>query len=1328
MDPTAPALIAGDHKGIVDYLKALITANSTSDDVEAITYSIDRSVASGSYSSRVFVIWIFLTRKRHPQVIVSGLRQRHSDTVRHTASRALAKNLRHRDFFEPTWAALGGAAGIVESMVEFSVLDVKDFCSRLGSTAGAEHVPGQRQRAIDDLLTRLCGNPVSDPRPLKPFYTLLVPAATSELIQTWERTEKSQWSPSKRATLSRVHPDIYRSRFLSQVFSTAKDHTHVTMADGKYLFGSNLKFAEEILKKLVDSRDDKKLRIPTDFMSSFLDPLIKRLFRRRLRSPQNLRMINLIVQAFDGHKTLAERHLNTRPDGLIRRVLTRIKFAREKDIWYKHLETLAVRLPINEARSIGTVLSLVLEASLPQRYKLMHLLLQHLRHFRLDIDNLGAQESDSLQRVMKDDPWPVMIFTTVLDSADALGLFQRLWHQLPAGDFLAVHRSRGPSTVWMQQIHGKDRADPEIIKCILLRNVAPNHALPSEDMKRAITLIGERRKKAEQSRESEDRGFWAKSTLLLCVAAGSLDLFSQTLTWARRFNKDALVVKKLYAANSIGTVEGQALLSALPSLVQDDKKKPTKTTTVMTTVDPVAVSQDVRLADTILLQLLETAAAVANEPSFQQQDWLAVQGLSSDVFHCRLERIAGLKTLASLNDVECAELIWKPTIDMLVDKDLILEQQQSRGSRLRSNNSSITSIQLLAGKMNATVLADLVSYAMAEMKTKLDPASVQQRIGVVVGIVKRLAHSDQPSLACSFIGEILLSGNDHSSWHRQLLNTTFLLSLPSRTAREFLYSIADAIKERLREQNDRIGRRETKSASAAAASTSDSSSTTKQPTQPYVKVTTVKMLAEILEDATFIDQVSSRDILLGLLPHAKHVDIHAAIVQSLLSTLAKPESTGTMRKQTLDALETYTVPVAARLNERFPLSDASWAAASNEDAALPDVGKEVKVFDLLHSPPARYPLQQDEKDRLGKLIFEAMEQSVAENSRWMHLFLAKNKNVLGVSAMPSALPVGPVHLSHAVDVAFRWISYMTPSFLEMIKRMALVNIDCPPDIVAVNEAIRKNPELVNSDAGQHWLAHYGSAVRPIGLGMNHVGNILRSNPAKFKSRIENGLSMENLQEFVSDVSDVMIRTGKTEALHKVVHEVFGPSWAAGGDHLQVWKTYTLPLLRHVVDSIDACRTQEWITNHDRLPKVLPDSLPVRARMLPLPFTTEDDPAREEDVAAFISELSSLIDWLAARKQPYHKDWQIIKASVMTGAQNVASTRFALALGNPHSINLEGPNLADYLRVELASDILHKCYKQRDGKHEEVEEMLSSWRESRVEEFRATGNLFNTKKV
>ena len=94
--------------------------------------------------------------------------------------------------------------------------------------------------------------------------------------------------------------------------------------------------------------------------------------------------------------------------------------------------------------------------------------------------------------------------------------------------------------------------------------------------------------------------------------------------------------------------------------------------------------------------------------------------------------------------------------------------------------------------------------------------------------------------------------------------------------------------------------------------------------RPSVKVTTVKLLAQLLREADYVSEKFAVDVLSTLSKTASHVDVKLAILNSLLEMLKTSNSD--LTESIFTSLEEM-VPLIGTLNERRPLTEADWAAA-----------------------------------------------------------------------------------------------------------------------------------------------------------------------------------------------------------------------------------------------------------------------------------------------------------------------------------------------------------------------------------------------------------------
>ncbi|KAM0330968.1 hypothetical protein ACHAQA_003925 [Verticillium albo-atrum] len=810
--------------------------------------------------------------------------------------------------------------------------------------------------------------------PLQRFYQGIIPACELSVVQAWE--PKVKWTHSEQKTLLFAHRKQHETKFLNDVFSP---DTIMTFAENKQLFRGNVPFCKVILEKLEATDDD--ILIPRDLVDGLIMPLLKRLSSKNFDDETRDNFLGLVVRCFQKHAIYLKTELDLRRGGLVYYTLQRwIDTRRDQKLLQSYLTQLLSLRETSRWNTIGSVhntLQALKGLNASNRYRLLRLLFQYMQEYRLDLEDESPAGLARLKAASSSkDLWPSLLLMSI-DRDKAYALFEKLERLHPGVSFLACP---SPGSVLCQtHAPGDPGGDVEVFRTILSRSVPTREPLWLD---RVQAVVKERKKKATESREPEGRAYWASSAFSLCVAASDLSLLLETSTWARRFNRDSLTTSHLYNDKVLGTRELQSLLCAIP-------KRGDEESIVNSTVE--SVNKDIDRANQVLLVLIETAVMAIPEPGFHRSKWNTILHLPKVVADERLCRSDSFKAIAKASDKEAsiADIVWKPTMDTLLRLEAMLRAPAAQALLGPYTQIDAPAVDILRGVRGApaAVLANLVEYFIQGIVTHLGPEALKAQMGNIVEVVLRLADSDQPSLASPFIRDIIKNGND-SSWHRRVLNTRFLQALPAAAAHDFIQNMASAMHDLMKEQNARPW---------------------VEGQAPVIKVTTVKMMAQVLEGNLFLDPASSCGILVSLLTEVRHIDARITIVSSLMATLMEPTCSLPLQHQILDALETRVVPIAAQLNERRPTTEEDWHAA-----ALPDIGDQTPLLSLLVQKAGADVLSDENKTRLVRIIINILQQSAVNNNRWMHAFLEKN----GFRLDPGErLPVGPVNIRILVSVS-----------------------------------------------------------------------------------------------------------------------------------------------------------------------------------------------------------------------------------------------------------------------------------------------------------------------
>ncbi|KAI8722435.1 hypothetical protein NCS52_00387400 [Fusarium sp. LHS14.1] len=1263
--------------------------------------------------------------------IVGELRQTDSASKRQDAIRQFTKALRRGDRFQPTWDAVGGASGLAQLMAEFSVKDVRTMCKALGRTASAEKARSERRKALGELVELLCDSGQDD-RPLREFYQNIVPACTMDVVEEWENQRDVEWTSPQQKRLSLGHREQHEKKFLEDIFSRGKELTFLSQ---RRLFCGNMAFTEEILNTLLAKEGD--IRVPNDFVDELVMPLLKRLLKRRYNHETRQKYLHLVVKCIQKHKKIISNQLS------LFHVIGPVQYTIDqwyespmdsdvKELFKSDLIQLVELSPANQRRdgidSLRDVMAISKKLNPEARYDLLRLLFLRAKGYnKIDIDDGSDSGLDRLKKLTTEKGlWPADLFLAV-DSKKAMQLFERLDKAHPSSDFL----SPGSDYSIIAQRQRPDistYADVEVARALLIRTSKTENEHEGW-LQRTRALIQERRVNSQQARDPALRAFWAMSALNLCVAASDIETFGDTVLWARRFTKDTLACRELYGYKVFKTKELATLLAAMPT---ERVKTPENAMTFTSSV----VKEDIVRANRILIDLLETATKAIGEPGFKRRDWDIVIGLLRVVTDKRFDNVKDfLKKLKKCTADEFArcetimvETVWKPTMDNLIEAEAIVRNPTSDALRSSSHFSSLIG---RSGKFEASglfaynklaytaispaQLAYLARFLLDQMRARLGSEAMRVHMGDIVSVIESIANSDQPALASPFIRDLVLhdeGASESSAWHRQLLSVAFLSSLPAKAAKEILQNMGGAMTERLRQQNE-IMDKEEKGQSKEADGEAKKSRT------PWIKVTTVKMLAQILQNNLFINASSSCDILIGLLAEARHIDIRITITSSLISAMQEPTCPPELRSHILDAFEKYIVPVVADLNERRSMREEDWVAAEEDGADLPAVSEETPLLALLVEQANSIKLKEDDKRRLAQLIMTALEQSAVNNARWMKLFLAKNKFYL---AEGEELPKMPVNITMLSSIFTQLMNYMPLSVFDMIRSVVFTNINPTPAIKTITKLIKKNRDLVNSKPGKHWLAQFndqGVDAFKFGLWSSVLALQKPSHETQSKHG-DKGITIHTLEDFLLDSVELLLQKGEDDLIERIVLRLCEDrfrsreSWAS-------WRENCYPLIERIIQKTDEVRVrQRDEKSKDKKPVLLPNSTLMNIAILPVPFPG----GSPEEEAELISKLRQMTETFASRRRPYHNDFARLKNDINNWPARKDFVRFALKLAEETGYDVasgEEAEPADYMCFELSEYLLTKADNPKDNEIIiEARELLDNWANSGDEGVRELG--------
>ncbi|KAG8165790.1 hypothetical protein KVR01_004342 [Diaporthe batatas] len=1028
----------GEVKGFLAHLDELRAGVQDND--AAICQSLLEALEQDLVSAHLFTI--FISWSKSPAVIARCINYEPNLEVRNIAMKELGKHLRRPGRFEweMTWKALGGAEGLVEIFGKSSVADLKKMSGYIGCRSSGKE-DKKREECVEELLRALLPGVYDsasiigkDRRPVQHHYAKMLCACSSAFITQVlnshdEANPLFRWRDITR--LVRSHMALMRERAINHLFGSSHYDGDVPAYLDHFLC-SEKEFAIKALRGRRDGAianhkwHNQELRL----LMPIVDGLAK---HRRACIEDNLEIYDLIKLGWEIVGTDRDKAWAGSRD------LWAVTFSRwqkwpdrYEDLLRLGLKSGLAKLPHTDPSSY---LNVVRRLDQGPRERLLQLCYLDIPEQGLDLFSADNYSALSIQT------WPIDLIRS-MTIEQQVRLLKKLYQANPQFNFLQASDAKS--------IIPDGNTGPQL-------NF--NVDLVQENARKSIDTL---RKKASAAREQSDRAALAKAAASYAIATGDLDVYGEIVVWQQRFVRDPLTAKVLFGQSAVLTNEGVELVSGIGT---PDTLSPESKASVSVLLEDA--SRGIEKADGILRTFQETYLLAKREPSFQEHDWRHVKELFSAALNSRVSRSETIQRHFAVPRSGLFNVVWKGLLSSFqwVHPDFIhAVRTPAEGMLARSPP------EFLAAATRS--LLDIGSERRKRQKRegREDSTPIDGVLELMsYEALMRLRNSGKPALASPLIQQTILDRPDASSWHRLLLSSGLLKKLRAEEAHGLLMGLAKGIGEKLEEQSYvRVG---------------ESEAPVHMPSQPAVKVTTVKYLAQLLNQAEFISDDAAVEVLIELFRVAQHQDIRFAALDSLLSLLdslcrgtqGEGRANPTVRN-VMAALKTV-VPVAGSINERRPLQEADWTEAE-ATGILPDLsflqtGELPPLMSVLLSiaeDDSRPGLQKLETEFVEHLILPVLEQSQQEHTRWINMFLAKHN--LNATALKDDVPETPIEPKLWFHVLRSHYRSVPKKHLADFNKYSVHRIAPTPAVSKFSASLRADVDLRKSPEVQHWLNTY----------------------------------------------------------------------------------------------------------------------------------------------------------------------------------------------------------------------------------------------------------------
>lgn len=1197
----------GTSKEFVSYLDKLAQDHSNIN----ICRSLLDAVGHENLPPNLFTI--FLTWSKSPSAIASCIRQGPSRSVRRIGIKHFGKAMGDAEQWESTWTGIGGTQGLMDVFAEASIKEMRALAGAIGGCNCGNGRVRAREKVIEELLHALLPSHYptlnyknSDKRSISHYYALMVPACSPEFVE--ELLDAKDLSnplyeglPSMR--LLCAHRDLLQKRLVEGIFGDGIVDRHVGLYLQAFVSGrrvlmsspdsadsvdsASMVFATKLLHLRIQYIDHRSFWPSELSEASILLSLLKRSLKRGVPELKLHSVFALGLQLFEVLPN--QKLMHEFPGSYFWRVL--VSCWRRAPALYEDVVGLALRLGLggDEAtlgqdyfKNFGS-----LHMKSEQNWRLLRLYCLHVPKRGLDLDS--AEDLRPLAMMS----WPYKIFYRLRED-QAVRLLKGLLMANPTYSFL--QGMAGCSILNTKNIPSQNNFNVGLLLTILQRQ-------DKEMQLGAQRAVDELRKKAAKAREPSDRAQFAKAASHYAIASGNLDLFGETVMWLRRYIRDPLALHQIFGFEAIETEEGIDLLSGIPEEVPDD-----------ITLEEVAPK--VEKANQILRVFNDILNTAEQEPSFCEADWYSVTSLFGAVIQRRVTRAEHLqKCFVRRPDTDMYTTIWSGTFAMLQEVGI------------DSLDQAYEPIEELLGTLSPTALAATIKAMLGaineNLKTRPKVCNWIERLSYKVLLL--LAKGERPELAQPYILQIILQRPDASSWHRLLMSPSFISSLNAKEARGVVLAFANSISEKLEDQS--------------YVKIDDAKPSQSIQPSSIIKVTTVKYLAQLLNNTEFIPFKDATDILLKLLKTGTHIDVRLATLESLLSMLnsmcSRKEENSTLKtsvEEVMQALETI-IPIAGSINEHRPLQQEDWEEAI-KTRTLPDVSNTTDGW-----PPLLEALVTDACSmRLGSLkklhgelvariFLPILRQSIAEHEMWVALFLKKQKaNLVSVDDLPST----PITWKLWHSLIRDYTKFVPCEVLEDFHKYSVMIIAPPVNLKSFNDLLQENPDSRNTPEVQHWLSIFGhrrSRRQDRKVGTHLLVDMITS--AVPHPKISNGISFGRLLEMVIEQMSLILAEYESyrDLWETLVKDLAPPTKSiylskdAEESRLldSKWQRTTRILLERIIVAVSDVK-QKLLTEGKHC--VLPSTMNLRLWLLPYPCFNSEEIGQQ--CQGFVRELDKLL--------------------------------------------------------------------------------------------------------
>jgi hypothetical protein len=614
-----------------------------------------------------------------------------------------------------------------------------------------------------------------------------------------------------------------------------------------------------------------------------------------------------------------------------------------------------------------------------------------------------------------------------------------------------------------------------------------------------------------------------------------------------------------------------------------------------------------------------------------------------------------------------------------------------------SMSYAVSALSRCARDVPAELLRDLICCFLDALKACPEASNYRILLDTALDLIIVLLRSDQPQLVIEAVLRVWTEFPKDSSSHRKINLVRIGRVLTPKQARGLVQSLVKHACDMFQGQVKPL----------------------LNEGKPFMKVTTVKMIAQTLAEADFLQPSTRLQLLEEVFRASQHIDIRVEIAVSVLKLIIQSHST-----EPLGLLTSISL-CASSPSERDIATEDHWRIAESGGQLPPIMTSSRPILHLLVWTAKNSIPENLRPDYVQKILLPLLQDSTRNHTRWITCLLSRMGTSLAELGLDGSV-IGPFDMKLVDDILRVWAEYLPGSYLQIHRTWAFGYLH-HTSFNRISEALKvSTAAIAKSHEVQTHIKQLVESLRDR-QSLGSFNRLLSLPHGKVQDGLTDQLVLKELTLRAERIVKFPIKYVDSEAkfaiFPKYSLELLGSLRSKisvkpndqTSFRQRIYEPYT-KLMAIIAAASEKVRTEGWPTEFTAYPVTLPSKIEYELLLLPSPVygVSTSSSALEE----FMSALTDLISNYAQDLVLWMKFDSVAK--ILKELSPTDKVGCALVLGDCNDGNRKFSPVETWIRVKLAAMLLHDAEKTKTPLKKKALEMIERWKHSDIEVVRQIG--------